>query len=194
MEQEESKTSFLLKNLFKGLLWLGVILTAFLLAEDFILENFEKHIDVLKDKPLILFSIYFGSELVFGLIPPVLFMSTWQLLGVPLSQYVVYLTILSVISILCGILGYYIGSNFSKTPFYKRIEEKNLKQYNKQLRKYGAFIVFVGAVTPVPFSATCMLAGSVHIPFRVFILACSTRIFYFLLYGWAAWSFPNLFS
>lgn len=194
MEQEESKTSFFLKNLFKGLLWLGIILTVFLLAEDFILVNFEHYMDVLKDRPLILFSIYFVSEIVFGIIPPVLFMSTWQMLGIPLSEYIIYLSILAIISIICGILGYYIGKYFSTTKFYQGIEERYLLQYNKQLKKYGAFLVVVGALTPLPFSATCMLAGSVHTSFPVFLMACSTRVFYFILYGWAAWSFPNLFS
>jgi membrane protein YqaA with SNARE-associated domain len=193
--QEESKSSFLLKNLFKGLLWLGIILVVFLLAEDFIQDNFKKHIDVLQDKPVILFSIFSISEIVFGIIPPVLFMSTWKLLvNVSLSQYILYLAILSILSFLSGVLGFYIGKYFSQTAFYKKIEARYLLQYNKQLKKYGAFLVIVGALTPVPFSGTCMLAGSVHTSFRPFILACATRVFYFIIYGWIVWAFPGLFS
>jgi membrane protein YqaA with SNARE-associated domain len=194
-EAQESKSSFLLKNLFKGLLWLAIILVLFLFAEDFIQDNFEKHIDVLKDKPVILFSIFTVSEIVFGIIPPVLFMSTWKLLvNVTLSQYILYLSILAILSFLSGVLGFYIGKFFSQTSFYKKIEARYLLQYNKQLKRYGAFLVIVGALTPIPFSGTCMLAGSVHTPFKPFILACSTRIFYFLIYGWIVWAFPGLFS
>lgn len=198
MEQEpeqESRTRFFVKNLVRGLIWLGVILVLFMLLSDFIVENFERHINLLKHEPIILFAIFFVSEVVFGIIPPVLFMSTWKLLvGVTLSQYVSYLSILAVISMVCGVIGYYIGKFFSQTAFYRRIEERYLHQYNKQLKRFGVFLVVVGAVTPLPFSGTCMLAGSVHIPLRHFLFACSTRVFYYLIYGWVAWSFPGLFS
>jgi membrane protein YqaA with SNARE-associated domain len=195
MEEEESKSSFLIKNLLKGLLYLAIIVVAFVYAEEYLNEHLKHYIQVLSDKPIILFGIFTISEIVFGLIPPVLFMSTWkELVQVTLTEYVIYMMILTVISFLCGVLGFYIGKYFSKTRFYKRIEEKYLLQYNKQLRRFGVFLVIVGALTPVPFSATCMLAGSVHTPFKDFIWACSTRVFYFLVYGWIAWSFPSLFS
>lgn len=194
-QPEETQSSFLVKNLVKGLVWLVVILVAFILAEDFLQENFTRQLQNIKDKPLILYSIFFASEAVFGIIPPVLFMTTWKLLlGVPLSQYIINLIILTVISFVAGVLGYFIGKYFSRTRLYKRIEYRYLRQYNKQLRKYGSFLVLVGALTPVPFSATCMLAGSVSIPFNQFLLVCSSRVFYFILYGWIVWSFPNLFS
>ncbi|HPH46397.1 MAG TPA: VTT domain-containing protein [Chryseolinea sp.] len=193
--EEETQSGFLLKNLVRGLIWLVVILVAFIYAEDFIQENFTRQLQNIKDKPLILYSIFFGSEAVFGLIPPVLFMTTWKLLlNVSLSQYVVNLSILSVISFGAGVLGYFIGKYFSRTRLYRKLEYKYFRQYNRQLKKYGSFLVLVGALTPVPFSATCMLAGSVAIPFKQFLLACSARVFYFVLYGWIVWSFPNLFQ
>jgi membrane protein DedA with SNARE-associated domain len=195
MEQQETRSGFLVKNLLRGLLWLGVILVAFVLAEEFIQNNFERHIELVKDKPLILFSIFFASEVVFGLIPPVLFMSTWKLLvNISLHQYVIYLAVLSVLSFLSGIIGFFIGKYFSRTTFYRRINIRFLRRYNNQLRKYGAFLVLVGAVTPIPFSGTCMLVGSVPIPFNKFIMACSMRVFYYIIYGWVVWSFPGLFS
>jgi membrane protein YqaA with SNARE-associated domain len=195
MEDHESKSKFLFRNFLQGIIWLAIILAVFLFAEEFIQEHFQRHINIIKDNPLIMFSIFFVSEVVFGIIPPVLFMTTWKLLVlVSLRQYVIELAFLTVISFVSGVIGYYIGKYFSKTGFYQRIERRYLMQYNKQLKKYGAFLVVVGAVTPVPFSGTCMLAGSVEIPFRTFILACSTRVFYFLIYGWVVWSFPGLFA
>ena len=193
--EEETQSSFLVKNLVKGLIWLVIIIIAFILAEEFIQDNFTRQLQHIKDRPLILYSIFFASEAVFGIIPPVLFMTTWKLLlNVSLPQYVINLSILTLISFVAGVLGYFIGKYFSRTPFYKKIEYRYLQQYNKQLKKYGSFLVLVGALTPVPFSATCMLAGSVSIPFKQFLLVCSSRILYFVLYGWIVWSFPNLFS
>jgi membrane protein YqaA with SNARE-associated domain len=194
-QQEESRSRFLLKNLFRGLIWLTIILVAFIYTEDFIQTNFQKDINTIKDQPIIIFSVFFASEVIFGIIPPVFFMTTWKLLmNLELYEYVVNLSILSVLSFAAGVIGFFIGKYFSRTSFYQKIEQRYLKQYNQQLKKYGPFLVLVGALTPLPFSGTCMLAGSVNIPFRNFIWVCATRVFYFVIYGWVAWSFPNLFS
>jgi membrane protein DedA with SNARE-associated domain len=194
-EQQESRSKFLIRNFINGFIWLVVIVVAFIFTEDFIEDNFQNHIDTIKESPVIMFSFFFLSEVVFGIIPPVLFMTTWKmLLNVSLAQYIIDLSILTIISFVSGVIGFYIGKNFSKTAIYRRVEERYLTQYNKQLKKYGVFLVIVGALTPVPFSGTCMLAGSVHIPMKTFILACSTRVFYFLIYGWVVWSSPGLFS
>ncbi len=193
-QQEETRSSFLFKNLVRGLLWFAVIITAFILLEDYLQENFKNSIEAIQDKPLILYSVFFASEVVFGLVPPEFFMMVWILHKVSLPGYVVSLTILTALSYIAGVLGYYIGKRFSNTPFYKRLNEKYLEQYGKQLRRYGGYLVFVGAVTPVPFSATCMLAGSIHFNFKEFLLICITRIVRFAVYGWMVWSFPNWFS
>src|SRR5882672_5140089 len=102
-------------------------------------------------------------------------MLIWQSKGI-LSEYILNLTYLTLISYAAGVLGYYIGHFFSKTNVYQRINERYLKQYDKQLKKFGLYLVLVGAVTPVPFSATCMLAGSVNLPIRDFLLICISRI------------------
>jgi membrane protein YqaA with SNARE-associated domain len=98
------------------------------------------------------------------------------------------------ISYAAGVLGYYIGHFFSKTNVYRRISDRYLKQYDSQLKKFGLYIVLVGAITPVPFSATCMLAGSVNLPIRSFLLICISRIIRFAAYGWAVWAAPSYFS
>ncbi len=194
-DQEETHSSFLFRNLIKGLLWFAVIITVFILLEGYIQENFKSHIDDIRANPGILYSIYTLSEIVFGILPPELFMMIWILDDIDVSGFIINLSILTVISYAAGILGYYIGKTFSKTSFYEnRIREKYLKQYEKNLKKFGGYLVFVGAVTPVPFSATCMLAGSVNMNFKNFLLICITRIVRFAAYGWMVWSFPNWFN
>jgi len=195
MQEEETRSSFLLKNMIRGLVWLIVIVVVFIFTEEFIQEHFQRDIATIKDKPIILFSIFFVSEVVFGIIPPVLFMTTWKLLmKVSLQQYIADLSILAVISFGSGVIGYYIGKMFSRTAWYKKMAYRYLDQYNKQLRKYGSFLVVVGALTPLPFSATCMMAGSVEVPVKDFLWVCASRVFYFLIYGWIVWQFPNLFA
>lgn len=192
IEQEESKSSFLWKNLFRGLIWFAVILTAYILAAEEI-EVYEKEINAVGDRLPLLLSIFTVSEVVFGIIPPELFMLIWQSKGV-LSEYIINLTYLTLISYVAGVLGYYIGKFFSKTPLYQRMHERYLKQYDTKLQRYGLYLVLVGAITPVPFSATCMLAGSVHTPINKFLLVCISRIIRFAGYGWAVWAAPNYFT
>lgn len=190
-EQEESKSSFLWRNLLRGLIWFAVILTAYILAAEE-LSVYEKEINSVGDRLPLLLTIFTISEIVFGIIPPEIFMLIWQSKGV-LSEYVINLTYLTLISYAAGILGFYIGRFFSKTTIYQKIHARYLKQYEQKLRTYGLYLVLVGAITPVPFSATCMLAGSVNTPFNKFLLVCISRIIRFAGYGWAVWAAPNYF-
>ena len=192
MQQEETKSSFLWKNLLRGLIWFAIIITAYILASED-LKVYQKEINDIGDRLPLLLGIFTVSEIIFGIIPPELFMLIWQSKGV-LSEYVVNLTYLTLISYAAGVLGYYIGHYFSKTKLYRKISDRYLKQYDRQLKKFGIYLVLVGAITPVPFSATCMLAGSVNIPIKDFLLICISRIVRFAGYGWAVWAFPNYFN
>jgi membrane protein YqaA with SNARE-associated domain len=194
-EQEESHSSFLFSNLFKGLLWFAFIITLFIFFEEYIKTNFKEHIDDIRANPAILYGVYTLSEIVFGIIPPEFFMMIWILDNISVTGFIINLGILTAISYGAGVLGYYIGKTFSKTKFYNlHIREKYLKQYDSKLKKFGGYLVFVGAVTPVPFSATCMLAGSVNMNLRNFLLICISRVVRFAAYGWMVWSFPNWFN
>lgn len=194
-EKEETRSSFLLRNLFKGLAWFTFIIVIFVLMESYIQQNFKEHIVSIRANPGILYGIYTLSEIVFGILPPEIFMMIWILDNIDLSGFIINLTILTLISYAAGILGYYIGKVFSKTKFYQeRIREKYLKQYEGKLKTYGGYLVFVGAVTPVPFSATCMLAGSVNLNFKYFLLICITRVLRFAAYGAVVWNAPEWFS
>ncbi len=192
MEKEETRSGFLWKNLIRGLIWFAVIITAYILASED-LKVYQQEINDIGDRLPLLLGIFTVSEVVFGIIPPELFMLIWQSKGV-LSEYVINLTYLTLISYAAGIIGYYIGHFFSKTNFYQKISDRYLKKYDEQLKKFGIYIVLVGAVTPVPFSATCMLAGSVNIPIRDFLLICISRIIRFAFYGWMVWTFPSWFA
>ena len=185
METEESKSAFLLKNLAKGLAWFAVIIVAYLLVQEE-LDVYKKEINEIGDNLPLLLGIFTVSEIVFGILPPEIFMLIWKTKGDPV-MYTINLTILTLISYAAGILGYWIGLRFSRTSFYHRVHQRWLAPYDQKLRKYGGFLVVVGAVTPVPFSATCMLAGSVNLNFRTFLLLTISRIVRFAFYGALVW-------
>ena len=134
MEQEETKSGFLLKNLFRGLVWFAVILTAYILVSEDI-KIYQEEINNVGDRLPLLLGIFTVSEIVFGILPPELFMLVWQSKGV-LSEYIINLSYLTVISYAAGILGFYIGRFFSKTKIYVRIHDRYLKQYDHKLKKY----------------------------------------------------------
>lgn len=194
MQQEETKSRFLLKNLVRGILWFVAIITVFILAEEYIQNTFHKDIEAIRNQPVLVYLVFFASEVVFGLVPPEFFMLVWILHNASLSQFIINLSILTVLSYVAGIIGYLVGSKFSKTTFYKKMHVRYLMQYDDQLKRYGAFLVIVGAVTPIPYSATCMLAGSVNLPFKQFLLISILRVVRFAAYGYMVWSFPNWFS
>ncbi len=195
--EEESRSSFLWRNLIRGLVWLAVILAVYIIAKKILIAEEmafdQKDINNIGDRLPLLLGIFTVSEIVFGIIPPEFFMLIWQSKGV-LSEYVMSLTYLTIISYAAGVIGYYIGYFFSRTPLYVRIHQRYLQQYDRKLRTYGLYLVLVGAVTPLPFSATCMLAGSVHTPIDKFLLICISRIIRFAGYGWAVWAAPSWFT
>jgi membrane protein YqaA with SNARE-associated domain len=191
-DDDEDKSSFLLKNLAKGLAWFAVFITVYIIYREDI-AVYQQQINTLGDNLPLLFSVFTVSEIVFGILPPEIFMLIWQHQG-DMAQYIINLSVLTIISYGAGILGYYIGNRFSKTAFYKKIHARYLQQYDKKLKKYGGYLVLVGAVTPVPFSATCMLAGSVNLSFKNFLLICISRIVRFAAYGWMVWKFPVWFT
>jgi len=189
---EESRSRFLIRNLLRGLAWFAIIITAYILVQGE-LKVYEPQINRIGDNMPLLLGIFTISEIVFGILPPEIFMLIWQTKGI-VSEYILNLTILTLISYGAGIVGYFIGYYFTKTKLFQRIYERSLKPYEASLKKYGGFLVVVGAVTPVPYSATCMLAGSVRYPFKTFLLICITRIVRFAFYGWMVWTFPSWFA
>lgn len=185
MEKEESRFSFLFRNLAKGLAWFAVIIVAYLLVQKE-LNVYSEQINQVGDNTILLFSIFTVSEIIFGILPPEIFMLIWKTKGV-LSEYITNLIILTLISYAAGVLGYFIGRYLAKTPIYRKIHQRYLAQYDHKLRKFGGFLVVVGAMTPVPFSATCMLAGSVNLPLKHFLLLTISRIVRFAFYGALVW-------
>ncbi|MBM3177397.1 MAG: VTT domain-containing protein [Bacteroidetes bacterium] len=185
METEDSKFQFLIKNLIKGLAWFAVIIVAYLLVQKE-LNVYREQISKVGNNMFLLLTIFTVSEIVFGILPPEIFMLIWKTMGDPFV-YTINLAILTFISYGAGVVGYFIGLKFSKLPGFRTIHERWLAPYDRQLRKYGGFLVIVGAVTPVPFSATCMLAGSVNLPFRQFLLITISRIVRFAFYGSLVW-------
>jgi hypothetical protein len=135
-EEEETRSGFLVKNLVRGLIWFAIIITAFILMENYIQENFKSHIGEIRANPEILYGMYTLSEIVFGILPPELFMMIWILDDIDVSGFMVNLSILAVISYGAGVLGYYIGKNFFQNSILSKSHPRKIsKAIRKEFKK-----------------------------------------------------------
>lgn len=180
------KYSFLFRNLLKGFLWLVAIIAIFKLSEYFLGDKVEQFLKYSGDKYILIFSIYSISELVFGIIPPELFM-IWATEQNSIENYILIILLLTVLSYLAGLIGYAFGRFFSSTRIYRYLRRKRFKKLEYYLNRFGGFLVIVAALTPIPFSATSMLVGAAKYPFKSYMLYSLFRFLRFAVYAFIIW-------
>lgn len=179
------KWTFLIKNLLNGIFWLTLILVVFILIKNEIDLKSSPIIDSIQDKPILVLLIYIFSEVAFGIIPPEFFM-IWSLQHAGL-HYSLIVLLLAVISYMAGILGYWIGVFFNRTRWYKYLHKKFLSKYQGTVNRFGLYLIAVASMTPIPFSAICMVVGSARYPFKKLLLYACFRFLRFGLYSFLIW-------
>jgi membrane protein YqaA with SNARE-associated domain len=180
------RSKILFKNIAKGLFWLMAIIVGYYYVQKY--THFDLFLEHIGQWPYLVYGVFTASEVIFGIIPPELFM-IWSVKHGIFETYVANVALLSVISFLAGLLGYYIGSNLRQAPYFKPIFDKNIRKYKNILNKYAGFLIIIGAITPVPFSAICMLVGATNFPFKNFLLYASSRFLRFAAYSVAIYYF-----
>lgn len=122
---------------------------------------------------------FFVSETLLGLIPPEIFIA-WS--G-KMQQPWFYLSTLAILSYAGGLLAYLMGCYITKIPYVQNYFEIKMKKQLKNSRKWGGFLIVVGALLPLPFSISCMAAGIIAFPFRSVLIYGSLRLLRFAIYG-----------
>lgn len=176
---------FLLKNLWKGLLWFVGLVVIFLLIKEYLGPS-DHWLQSIYEMPILVYSVFLFSEVVFGIIPPEVFM-IWSIHGGLFDSYTADVFFLSCISFSAGISGYYIGASLRGLSYFQRIEENYLVKYRRNLRRYGGFLVITAALTPLPFSAIAMAVGVFKYPFKFYLLYSLSRFVRFGVYGYIVW-------
>lgn len=176
---------FLVNNLVKGLMWFAILILVFIAAREYLNLN-PAWIEALYDRLVLIYSIFIFSEVIFGIIPPELFM-LWSLKGGLTDYYVVNVLFLSVLSYAAGVFGYFIGSSCRVLPLFQSFEVKYLHQYKSSLRRYGGYLVIAATLTPLPFSAVAMAVGVFKYSFKYYLLYSLTRFLRFGVYGYILW-------
>lgn len=175
---------FLVNNGLRGLAWFAVLLAAYFSFEKFVIsKDPDMWMETFYARPIVVYLIYLGSEFFFGIIPPELFM-IWSIKQANVANYFLNLAFFGIASYALGYVTFLIGKFLYKRVMFRYVRIKFLKRLWPQLKKYGIFLIIVAALTPLPWSATCLLVGSAGYPGERFLRYSLFRILRFAVYGY----------
>ncbi len=129
--------------------------------------------------PINILLVFLASESLLGLVPPEIFIAWSNKMPEP----VLYLSLLATISYIGGIISYFIGKWIFNLPRVYAYMEGKMKKHLKHIRKWGGFLIVVGALLPIPYSMTSMAAGMIHYKFSNYLLFGLLRFVRFYLYA-----------
>lgn len=127
----------------------------------------------------LVFTFFFISETLLGLIPPDLFIVWAKKFSSPYTM----VALLAVLSYTAGLLAYYLGLRLVALERLKNyIHVKFDKQFS-MLRSWGGFIIVIAALLPLPFSTMCLGAGMLKYSFKMLAILGIFRIARFFVYA-----------
>lgn len=129
--------------------------------------------------PKIIFTIFLISETILGIVPPEIFIA-WASKSV--TPWL-FLFILASMSYIGGIISYFIGNRIFLIPSVKKHMENKIAKHISNLRKWGGFFVFVGAMLPIPHSLVSLASGLIKYNFRSYLLWALFRYARFAMYA-----------
>lgn len=92
------------------------------------------------------------------------------------------LVVVTIASMIGGHLGYLIGKFLGN----RKMVQKRIAPYEERghalMESYGLWAIIVGAMTPIPFSAVCWIAGMLDMSYPEFLAGVTWRIPRFLLW------------
>ncbi len=124
-------------------------------------------------------SFFFVSETLLGLVPPEIFIA-WA--GKMYSPWF-FLSLLALFSYCGGLLSYWMGRSITKMPSVHNYLEVKMEKQLKNSKKWGGFLIMVGAVLPLPFSIACLAAGIIEFSFKNVMIYGALRFLRFAIYG-----------
>ncbi|MDV7185994.1 short-chain dehydrogenase [Lutibacter sp. TH_r2] len=174
--------SFVGKSVKKALLPIAIVIVIIFLFNNYV-YNVNEGLKNLTDTftATQIFVTFFLSESFLGLIPPELFIAWTK----KTTEPVINLAILAVFSYVGGIISFYIGKTILKIEKVKNYLEVKMAKQLKNIRKWGGFLIVVGALLPIPFSITCMAAGMIKYPLKGVLTFGLLRFARFAIYALA---------
>lgn len=171
---------FVRKSLTKSILPISlVVIAVFVIHHYFVDFNVLFNNVVENYSPIIILSVFFASESLLGIVPPEIFIA-WAGKS---AEPIFYLSMLALLSYCGGIISFFIGKSISKLPKVHEYLEVKMLKHLKMIRKWGGFLIVVGALLPIPFAITSIAAGIIHYKFRNYLLFGLLRFLRFYLYA-----------
>ncbi|SDS41827.1 YqaA family protein [Christiangramia echinicola] len=172
--------SFVWKSVKKAVLPIVLFIGALWAVDHYLLDIEDMLVTITETyAPFEVLAIFFLSESLLGLVPPELFIA-WA--GKSVSPFL-YLSLLATASYLGGIVSYYIGVGITKIPAVHEAMELRMAKHIKNTRKWGGFLIIVGALLPIPFAMTSIAAGIIKFPFSSYLIFGLLRFARFYLYA-----------
>jgi membrane protein YqaA with SNARE-associated domain len=132
----------------------------------------------------LILGLFFISESILGIIPPELFIA-WS--G-KTDNPTLYLSLLALFSYAGGVVSYFIGRSALKIERIHQYLEIKMAKHIKNARKWGGFLIIVGALLPIPFAISSLAAGMIRFKFSYYLLFGLLRFVRFAIYGAAIFS------
>lgn len=86
------------------------------------------------------------------------------------------LILICIASVLGGISGFYIGFYLNSRKYVQKLTKRYRERGERLFRRYGVGAVILAAISPIPFSTICWLAGIFRMRFSQFFWATFFRI------------------
>lgn len=175
------------KNLLKGFLYLGILVVLFFLLKQYFSEQERlEWFGAIYNDPYLVMTVFIGSEVLFGIIPPEVFM-LWSLETGWIGSYFWSVGLLSVISYAAGYFNFNLGLIINHRINALKSKNRVIQKYMKLFSQYGAFLVVVASITPIPFSLIALLGGAAGLEKGKYILYSLVRILRFFAYAYVLW-------
>lgn len=178
------------QNLIKGFVYLLLLIAALVLAKRYFSEQYDLIEHWVSDDYWLMFLIFLISEVFVGILPPELFMAWTK--DDPALLYEWVIIAMSLLSIGAGWINFYFGNKIGEMAYFKRFFGKKLKKYRKRYDEYGAGIIIVAALTPLPFALISLIAGSLSYSSKKYLIFSSFRILRFVVYGLIIWNVSSI--
>lgn len=121
-------------------------------------------------------------------IPPQFYMLTAVAGGAPQVPSV---AVVCLASVLAANVAYKIAGSLARIPLVARRIEASRPRIDPLFAKYGYYAVAIGAMSPIPFSLLCYVAGLYRVPYRIYAVLVLMRVPRLLLFyalirlGWS---------
>ena len=111
----------------------------------------------------------------------------WAITSRPLSSYLFYVVMFSILSYIAGFVAFNFGKYLHHTWLYDFMKKNVIGKYERKISTFGWLFIVVAAITPLPFSATCAVVGAVGFDRKRYLIYSLARFIRYAIYGFFIW-------